>query len=1475
MPEIINRNNRIRQIAEKASEQAKQAAESQPEQSPVGQAVGAANTAMGVYGKIMGATGALSEKAMMPVMKALSFMQGLAVLPASSHMDPVMGIDVHFVMIPPSPSPIPMPHPYIAAVMDPKDWLSCAAMTVAAMAAPVPTGNADADAAASLAFTAATMALGMAGLSATVKLGTFTPRTTTGVKNKVIPHFPMGASFAPVPVMKNSGHAQFGSLFLVADSNPFTGLMHLNNDCWDVGIMQLFRRQYSPEPMNLFMPTGFIMAIPSHNVIVNPIPTPINPIAAFTKLLNLGFAKILHKLVNKLPLGNRLSGALHKAICHITGHPVDVISGMLFTDEEDFSLPGVIPFSWERTWYSDSIYKGPLGHGWYHNYDIGFYIDEFNRGIYRMNDGRLAVFELPAPGKFTFNRTEKLFLHNHKEAGYYYIKDTEGLIYRFTENMYQTPYHNKKERLLQSISNTSGYAIRFEYNRRGVLSGITDSAGRVLKVEHDLENHITRIIAPDPKTPGKTFVIAQYDYDEDGNMICHTDALDQQMLFEYQNHLLVKETWRNGQQWYFVFEGTGPGSRCIHTWGDGDLYNHKLTYGEGYTIVENSLGFTTTYYHKDGQLHKKTDANGADWLYRYNKYHDLEWETDPLGNQQSYVHDEWGNLVTTTDPGGGFTHTEYYHPEFPCLPTEAMDASGGKWQWTYDDAGRLTERINPVKAKTRYGYTDGLLSEIISVTNAVTRLRYDDQQNLIEIKTDDGAVTGYDYDALGNCVAITNPNGVQQQRAFDLKARVTAVKDFDGNHIRLEYDGIDNVTRYTDKQKDVQYTYRGLWKLTSRTESGATIFFKYDTEEQLYKIINEHGLPYKFELDPAGNVSEETGFDGIVRRYQRNAAGWVEEVARPGGKFTRYGYDKCGRVTEVLYSDGKKEVYGYRKDGELVVATNESATVLFERNVMGDIIKETVNDEWVASEYDIAGNRIRISSSPGADIRQQYNKMGDILQVSSGNWSAQFRHDILGLEVERLLPGGISARWNRDGIGRPVMQTVGHTSRGGINPMKRKQYTWDVNDRLKQIRDEKGITQFEHDGWSNLARTIYPNGEEQLRNPDVVGNLFATHDRKDRVYGKGGQLKKANGWEYAYDGEGNLISKSRNSSPSGDGGWLYNWNDAGMLTRVTRPDGVEVNFTYDALGRRLSKQFKNTITKFVWDGNIPLHEWKEHATTGKILGSLEVNEDGDLSIPPIPGPEHNNFSLSGRRGGAVTWLFDTDSFAPTAKIKNGKTYSIVTDHLGTPGQMYKEDGSLFWEMELDSYGKVRMEKGEAGSCPFRYQGQYEDAETGLYYNRFRYYSAEEGMYVSQDPIRMNGGARLYEYVTDVNSELDPWAFKTYRRKNGRFGKKPGPKNRKRELESLRRKAVRKAWREERRMVRETGVGTREWTRSERKELLETGRVTGYEGHHINNVEHHPSLAGDPNNIEFVTPAEHLDRHNGNFHNPSSGELFSR
>ena len=197
-----------------------------------------------------------------------------------------------------------------------------------------------------------------------------------------------------------------------------------------------------------------------------------------------------------------------------------------------------------------------------------------------------------------------------------------------------------------------------------------------------------------------------------------------------------------------------------------------------------------------------------------------------------------------------------------------------------------------------------------------------------------------------------------------------------------------------------------------------------------------------------------------------------------------------------------------------------------------------------------------------------------------------------------------------------------------------------------------------------------------------------------------------------------------------------------MLARVVRPDGKEVSFAYDALGRRIRKSFAGTTTHFVWDGNMPLHEWTEEA-------------------------EEN----------VVTWLFEQDTFVPAAKlVANGDCFSIISDYLGTPMQAYDKEGNKVWEQELDIYGRQR--KRPSSFIPFKYQGQYEDAETGLYYNRFRYYDPNAGSYISQDPIGLEGDTlNLYNYVVDNNDGIDPLGlYNPYgHKKNGQFKKKPGAK----------------------------------------------------------------------------------------------------
>jgi RHS repeat-associated protein len=226
-------------------------------------------------------------------------------------------------------------------------------------------------------------------------------------------------------------------------------------------------------------------------------------------------------------------------------------------------------------------------------------------------------------------------------------------------------------------------------------------------------------------------------------------------------------------------------------------------------------------------------------------------------------------------------------------------------------------------------------------------------------------------------------------------------------------------------------------------------------------------------------------------------------------------------------------------------------------------------------------------------------------------------------------------------------------------------------------------------------------------------------------------LLEAQGTHYTYDALGNLSSKTTAQGQQ----WHYAWHAAGHLSEVVRPDGGIVRFTYDALDRRVSKRYQGQVTRWVWDGNTILHEWIE------------------LEVEPEAGSVQE----------LTTWLFEENSFIPTAKLTSGGTYSVVCDNMGTPLTMYDGQGKATWDMNLNSYGAVREGKGQAQDCPFRYQGHYEDIETGLYYNHFRYYDPEAGRYISQDPILLAGGTSLYSYTHDPCSWIDALGLSSHPR----------------------------------------------------------------------------------------------------------------
>ena len=1237
---------------------------------------------------------------------------------ASQHFTLIIGIDVHFTTLPPF-NPV---QPFIGLLIDPMDYVP---------------------------FVGGTVYIN----------GRHRGVSDTSGMLMTWKHFPLFTGpFALMPLIGDESVNFFGSVNTYVDGSRLSPAGHVVMSCNDIGIPLSLQpgKKFLPIP-SLFAPTSVSIPLPSGPpVFVGGPYVPDWEGALKNMAMSYGFGAFMKAGGKLLKAGGKLAKkaltdlnrkvlkkcdatkGLSEKFCKMGFEPVDLINGRVLYGGVDFTLPGPIPLRWERFYYSDSTMSGVLGVGTHLCYDQKLEVFEDCLGLI-LSDGRAIGFDLLAPGESFYHRPEQLTLSCNQE-GYSLFDHASRLYYHFLE---VSEGHYR----LCRIEDEQGHQIQFTYQYQR-LSQVIDSGGRVLKVHTDEAGRITGVDFLQPGRQPQNLIT--YAYHEEGDLAAITDALGQTTRMSYDQHRMVEKTDRNGQTFYWRYDGEG---RCIHTWGEGGILEGRIQYEQHHNLVTDGLGRTSRYdFNEEGLCTGLTHPEGGHTIYEYNAWGELYREIDPDGRLTGYHYDEQGRQTGITLPDG--TTRRYLYSKTGQLMMR-VDGEGNTQTWTHNKQGLLTSSQSPDGGYTLYRYNEQkLLAEVRDPSGQVVQLAYDEWLNLREVALPDGSKNTWFYDALGRCMHATR-SGALQNFTYDALGRVTAVQLPDGNQVYLQYNAYDEVVEARDHRQHVRFAYTPMGSLKMRQQDGKQVHFHYNSQEELLSLSNEKGERYQFERNGDGEVIRETGFDGLTRRYQRSKGGLVVKVQRPGERWTEYEHDGAGRVVRAEYSDGSWETYHYNKNGQLLTARNPQSVVHLERDARGRVVKERQegygkSDYEVESRYDVLGNRLGLSSSLGALLEMAYNPMGQVSEylagkgMEVGGWEARLSYNSQGLEVERLMNRHLTSTWRYDSAGHPLEHRVGE----GKRITRHKRYRWGSNDRLTGIGCElTGLQQsFEYSEEGHLTGRFFEqnfsvSAEHYFRYP--VGNLFSQSDRKDRVYGAGGQLREMKGARYEYDAEGLLVSKTQKDGQT----WLYRWQGNGMLASVVRPDRKVVSFEYDALGRRTAKIFQNQITRWVWDGNTPLHEWSypvEQQPQAVVDEWGRVSKDQEEPVDNL-----------------ITWVFEEGTFKPAAKLTKGKAYSIITDYLGTPKEVYDWWANKVWEVELEAYGKVKSCEGWLGVpadesfIPFRFQGQYHDVETGLYYNRFRYYSPDEGMYVTaQDPIRLTGGSRLYGYVQDPNAWVD-------------------------------------------------------------------------------------------------------------------------
>ncbi len=1226
----------------------------------------------------------------------------------SSFLDPVLGVDIHWEMVPtPAPVPTPLPNPFTGIIFDPIGL------------------------AVGLAIGGAMSLVFGAPFQGPVLYWTAFPATNTGTEAKHIPGhilIPPGVSWAPVPKTPkpviHPGETPSPPKPVVPDNDAvvITGskTVHvMGSNAARLGDMLLS----CSEPVRL--PSSVILAVPKGAPILIGGPPALDLLQAILASLRTRFiSDSIHALISRMS-PSRFRNFLNRAVCFLTGHPVDVATGRVLTDAVDFAFDGALPLRFERSYSSGFASRaGALGHGWSHSLDQAVWVE---RGcvVWRTDDGReleFDTFDLPDHEmrvgdvlRLPYERTTLARL----DDGAWEVTRGDGVTLRFE------PVGRPDGRAMIRAMQTPGayHRVTFDYDVAGNLARAVDAHGREARFTHDLRGRLTRVELPHPDGAG-TVTQRLFRYDDDGDLVEVVDSLGASWRFEYATHLLVRETDRNGLSFYFEYDGIGQDAWCVRTWGDGGLYDHVLGYDKRKRItwVTDSRGATSQYHMNGaGLVVKVVDPFGGETLLDYDPITLKRVKvTDAAGAWVARDVDLFGRVTATSDAAGAATTVNYAGEH----PAEVVDQDGARWQLGFTREGYPTFAVAPTGDTWRWDWARDLLTRSVTPgPSDITRV-YDARGVIEAERFGNGAEQRFEYDAWGRAVRITTPRGGSVTRRWDTEGRLVELRSPAGVTQRFEHDAEGNTARASDGVRRVSFRYGHLRRVLSRTEAGATTRFEYDTEGRLTAVIKPSGARATFTWDACGRVSRETDFDGAVREYKRDKAGRVVRELSPSGART-LDYDVMGRVVAVAHDDGAKLALERRVDGFITRALRGDVAVEFTRDALGRVLSERQGDVEVRSWFAAHGQREVVESSLGARAVVWRDAIGEVHAVGFGHPGditgahLSYERDGMGFESVRRVFGGVTVTTERDASGRVLTRSTAHADG---RPLGASSYAWRGDDQIASSIDPmRGARRFDHDEAGRLIREYGPEGALP-RAFDDDDNVYRDEGRAGRQYSPAGAMLASERGRFEYDRSGRRVAWTDDHG----GAWKYRWDGFGLLHEVERPDGRRVRFEYDAFARRTRKQLVDVApdgaevvareTRYVWDGDTVLHEIAPEAMT--------------------------------------TWHWDPDTRRPVARERNGAWCSVAHDPVGSPSEMRDAAGELAWKMQLDVWGVGRFEAGSPDDCPWRQPGQYHDTETGLYYNRFRYYDPEAGAYLSPDPMRTLVGSP-YGYVREPNVWTDP------------------------------------------------------------------------------------------------------------------------
>ena len=601
----------------------------------------------------------------------------------------------------------------------------------------------------------------------------------------------------------------------------------------------------------------------------------------------------------------------------------------------------------------------------------------------------------------------------------------------------------------------------------------------------------------------------------------------------------------------------------------------------------------------------------------------------------------------------------------------------------------------------------------------------------------------------------------------------------------FRYDRHGNLLAYTDGNGVVWTMEYGPFDLpVARTDGeGHRWQYRYDKDTlQLTEVINPQGESYLYVLDNCGRVTEEHDWGGVVWRYRydadglctarvngleetilysRDAAGRLAEVITPEGK-TQYAYDKSGRLTGIFSPDGTSQCTGYDERGRVNVTTQGRRAIEYHYPDEHTVIRCILPPEDERDRH------------PGESLLKttyRYNAAGELTEVIlPGDETLTFSRDEAGREVLRHSNRGFACEQGWNAAGQLTSQRAGlfpaEATWGGLLPSLVREYRYDsagnvsaVTSREDYGRETRREYRLDRNGQVTAVTASgtglgYGEGDESY-GYDSCGYLKAQSAGWHRIseetdqYAGGHRLKQAGNTQYDYDAAGRMVSRTRHRDGYRPETERFRWDSRDQLTGYCSAQGEQWEYRHDASGRRTEKRCDRKKIRFtyLWDGD----------------SIAEIREYRDDKLYSVRHLVFNGFELISQQFSRVRQAHP--SVAPQWVTR---TNHAVSDLTGRPLMLFNSEGKTVWRPGQTSlwglalslpadtgYPDPRGELDPEADPGLLYAGQWQDAESGLCYNRFRYYEPETGMYLVSDPLGLLGGEQTYRYVPNPCGWVDP------------------------------------------------------------------------------------------------------------------------